>query len=222
MLPGSQVNGKVSMHTWLNWSYTTNKSTEICLTHWGWVTHICVGDLTIIIVSDNGLSTDRCQAITWTNAGILLIGPWGTKLNEWNFNQNTNIFIHENAFENIVCETAAILFRPQCVNIFQAYPDSKVHGAIMGPIWGRQDPGGPHVGPMNFVIWVLFHIVKIKKELNDHITLYWYIMETMENTCCRTPYIIHLRAVMMVVSSPLKPPAVNEQLTPLQCSSLHR
>ena len=22
--------------------------------------------------------------------------------------------------------------------------DSKVHGANMGPIWGRQDPGGPH------------------------------------------------------------------------------
>ena len=32
-------------------------------------------------------------------------------------------------------------------------PDSKVHGAIMEPIWGRQDPGGPHVGPMNFTIW---------------------------------------------------------------------
>ena len=28
-------------------------------------------------------------------------------------------------------------------------PDSKVHGANMGPTWGRQDPGGPHVGPMN-------------------------------------------------------------------------
>ena len=27
------------------------------------------------------------------------------------------------------------------------YPDSKVHEANMGPIWGRQDPGGPHVGP---------------------------------------------------------------------------
>ena len=24
-------------------------------------------------------------------------------------------------------------------------PDSKVHEASMGPIWGRQDPGGPHV-----------------------------------------------------------------------------
>ena len=31
--------------------------------------------------------------------------------------------------------------------------DSKVHGANMGPTWGRQDPGGPHVGPMNLAIW---------------------------------------------------------------------
>ena len=33
-------------------------------------------------------------------------------------------------------------------------PDSKVHGANMGPIWGQQDPGGAHVGPMNYDIWV--------------------------------------------------------------------
>ena len=37
-------------------------------------------------------------------------------------------------------------------------PDSKVHGANMGPICGRQDPGGPHIGPMNFAIWEAFHI----------------------------------------------------------------
>ena len=37
------------------------------------------------------------------------------------------------------------------------YPDTKVHGANMGPIWGRQDPGGPHVGPMNLIIWVAIH-----------------------------------------------------------------
>ena len=24
----------------------------------------------------------------------------------------------------------------------------------MGPIWGLQDPGGPHVDPTNFAIWV--------------------------------------------------------------------
>ena len=33
------------------------------------------------------------------------------------------------------------------------HPDSKVHGANMGLIWGRQDPAGPHVGRMNFAIW---------------------------------------------------------------------
>ena len=27
-------------------------------------------------------------------------------------------------------------------------PDSKVHGAYMGPTWGHQDPGGSHVGHM--------------------------------------------------------------------------
>ena len=34
------------------------------------------------------------------------------------------------------------------------FPDNKVHGANMGPTLGRQDPGGPHVGPMKIVIWV--------------------------------------------------------------------
>ena len=39
-------------------------------------------------------------------------------------------------------------------DIFQVYtPDSKVHGANMGPIWGRQDPGGPHDGRMDSAIW---------------------------------------------------------------------
>ena len=32
-------------------------------------------------------------------------------------------------------------------------PDSKGHGANMGPIWGRQNPSGPHVGAMNIAIW---------------------------------------------------------------------
>ena len=35
-------------------------------------------------------------------------------------------------------------------------PYSKVHGDNMGPIWGRQNPDGPHVGPMNFAIWDTF------------------------------------------------------------------
>ena len=51
------------------------------LTHWGRVTHICVGKQTII-GSDNGLSPGRRQAIIWTNAGILLTEPLGTKFSE--------------------------------------------------------------------------------------------------------------------------------------------
>ena len=40
------------------------------------------------------------------------------------------------------------------VNRLAKAADSKVHGANMGPIRGRHDPGGPHDGPMNFASWV--------------------------------------------------------------------
>ena len=46
------------------------------------------------------------------------------------------------------------VFPSATIHIYVIYPDSKVHGANVGAIWGRQDPGGPHAGPMNFVIWV--------------------------------------------------------------------
>ena len=58
------------------------------------VTHICVGKLTII-VSDNGLSPGRRQAIMWTNAGVLLIGPLGTNSSE--------ILIGNEAFHSRKC-----------------------------------------------------------------------------------------------------------------------
>ena len=51
------------------------------LTHWGWVTHICIGKLSIIGL-DNGLSPGRRQAIIWTNAGISLIGALRTNFYE--------------------------------------------------------------------------------------------------------------------------------------------
>ena len=61
------------------------------------------------IGSDNGLSPGRHQAIIWTNADICQLEH---KIKfQWNFSWNSNIFIHENAFEHVVCEMAAILFR---------------------------------------------------------------------------------------------------------------
>ena len=38
------------------------------------------------------------------------------------------------------------------------FPDSKVHGANMGPTWVLSSPGGPHVGPMNLAIWVVLKV----------------------------------------------------------------
>ena len=57
----------------------------------------------------------RCQAIIWTNAGILSNGPLGTKVN---FNLiSSYIFIQENPFQNVVWKMAAILSRPQYVDM---------------------------------------------------------------------------------------------------------
>ena len=66
----------------------------------------------------------------------------------------------------------------------QNQPDSKVHGAHMGPIWGRQDPGGPHVGSMNFVIWALFNcwalcacftVLNVKVDANPGKSRFWFV-----------------------------------------------
>ena len=51
------------------------------LTTWGLVTYIYMNKLTSI-GSDIGLLPRQCQAIIWTNGGILLIGPLGTNFSE--------------------------------------------------------------------------------------------------------------------------------------------
>ena len=85
-----------------------------CLTHWDRVTHICVGNLTIIC-SDNGLSPGRHQAIIWTNAGLLSIGPLRTNFSE--MLTKTQIF----SFKKMHLKMSSakwrpFLSRPQCVH----------------------------------------------------------------------------------------------------------
>ena len=45
-----------------------------------------------------------------------------------------------------------MIYQHLCPSSISQIPDSKVHGAYTGPIWDRQDPGGPHVGPMNLAL----------------------------------------------------------------------
>ena len=85
------------------------------LIHWGRVTQICVSKLTII-GSDNGLSPGWRHAIILINAEILLIEPWWK--NQWSIYRNWDIFIQENAFENVLWKMAAILSRLQGVKLF--------------------------------------------------------------------------------------------------------
>ena len=90
-----------------------NLRLDICfLMHWGRVTHICVSKLTII-GSDNGLLLSHYLNQCWNVVNSNL----RNKL-QWNLKRNSCIFIQENAFQNVVCEMASILCRPQCVNAF--------------------------------------------------------------------------------------------------------
>ena len=75
--------------------------------------------------------------------------------------QNANMILKMNAFEPTICRISTkstALLRLQGAPAPPSWellitPDSKVYGVNMGLICGRQDPGGPHVGPMNFAIW---------------------------------------------------------------------
>ena len=90
------------------------------LTHWGRVTHICVSKLTII-GSYNGLSPSRRQAIIWTNAGILSIGPLGMNFSE------ILIEIDAFSFKKMHLKMSSAKWRPSCLglNVLKSKPFSK-------------------------------------------------------------------------------------------------
>ena len=82
----------------------------IYLTHWGRETRVCVGNLTIIS-SDNGLAPGRRQAIIWTNAGILVIGPLGTNISE------ILIKIHAFSFMKMLSKVSSAKWQSFCLGL---------------------------------------------------------------------------------------------------------
>ena len=72
--------------------------------------HIYVSKL-IIIGSDNGLSPDRRQAIIWTNAVLLLIGPLGTNFSE------ILIEIRTFSFKKMRLKVSSGKWRPFCLGL---------------------------------------------------------------------------------------------------------
>ena len=78
--------------------------------YWGRVTHICVGNLTLI-GSDNGLSPGRRQAIIKTNIEILLIGTLET-----NFSEILSE-IHTFSFKKMHLRMSSAKRRPFCLGL---------------------------------------------------------------------------------------------------------
>ena len=91
------------------WMQSQSGSTS-ALAHWGRVTHICVGKLANI-GSDNSLSPGRRQAIIWTNAGISLIGLFGTNFNE------ILIGIQIFSFKKMHLKMSSPKWRPFCLSL---------------------------------------------------------------------------------------------------------
>ena len=80
------------------------------LTHWDWVTHICISKLTTI-GSDNGLSPGQCQAITWNSTGILSIRPLQANISE------ILIGIQTFSFKKIHLKMSSAKWHPFCLNL---------------------------------------------------------------------------------------------------------
>ena len=86
------------------------------LTHLPQVPHICDSELGqhwfrqwLVACSAPSHYLNQCWLIVnWTLRNKL----------QWNLNQNTKLFIYENAFENAVCEMAAILSRGRWVKMY--------------------------------------------------------------------------------------------------------
>ena len=91
--------------------------------------------------------TNRCSN-SWTNKTILM------------FSFNSSRMVKSYNHEDIL-----IFFQQYtCLSIFDNVPDSKVHGAHMGPTWVLSAPDGPHVGPMNLAIrgtWTWSPLVQV-------------------------------------------------------------
>ena len=96
------------------------------LTHWGRVTHICISKLASI-VSDNCLSPGRHQAIIWTIAGILLIGPLGTNFSE------IIIGFQTFSFKKMHLKMSSAKWRPSCLglNVLMSFYISSVHAFML-------------------------------------------------------------------------------------------
>ena len=102
--------------------------------------HICVGRLSNI-GSDNGLLPGRRQAIIWTNAGILLIGPLRTNFSE------IAIKIHIFSFKKMYLKMLSGNWQPSFSGL------NVLRGGNRGPFNGRGVSVSNPVMKISILMW---------------------------------------------------------------------
>ena len=103
-----------------HFALSATKRLQRSITHWDRVTHICVSKPTTI-GSDNDLSPGRRQAIIWTKAGILLIGPLGI-----NFRDILSE-IHTFSPKKMRLKTPSAKWWPSCLGLESMFLSSGYH-----------------------------------------------------------------------------------------------
>ena len=133
----SSIEMKVGMNNYINMPRDLIINTA--LTHWDWVTHMCVTNLAIIC-SENGLSP------SWSTPSHYLNQYW--QMVDWTLKKKTSrrnscIFTQQNPFQNVVWKMAAILSGPHCINnmaiLYISASVKEAQGmAVLSP-WNQKD-----------------------------------------------------------------------------------
>ena len=131
---------------------------------------------------------------------------------QWNFHRNSYIFIQESALENVVCETAPILSRPQCINDYAVFSLFVI--ALTSTDWGsiscreRRCPAGGSAHSCDVIVGIddvtnitlcltLVHVVTFH---TDEAPIHrWRCMSTQEN-CTRIWYIYNTNIYIYNIS----------------------
>ena len=177
----------------ISWTFHYHWTINV-LTHWGWVMHTCVSDLTSI-GSDNGLSADQCQAIIWTNTGILLNGPLET-----NFS-GILIEIHTILSKKRHFKMTSGKWRPFCLGLnvvnpwlITIHPRNYAHNSCFVVFWrvnfthilvrfflltlGQWCPNARETTLKNFGKWIWVLIDEYNKTLCIPYGIYWTCFKT--------------------------------------------
>ena len=146
----------------------------------------------LIISSDNGLLLGRRQAIIWTNAGILLIGPLGTNFSE------ILIEIHTFSFKKMHFKMSSGKCRPYCLglNVLINLFSHVIPMQFMTALWHLRAPllhnTRSSYAPMPILMNILVTHDRNDKEITSHTSIsmgtvcWWHLKNStiVFRLCC--------------------------------------